>query len=54
MPLQLVFTLAFTSRRGSPDLTGRVPGPEDADNAESIAANVPGVREVVDQLELGS
>jgi osmotically-inducible protein OsmY len=39
-------------RRGIVHLRGRVPGPEDVDNAEAVAERVPGVREVVDELEL--
>jgi osmotically-inducible protein OsmY len=41
-----------TVARGVVYLSGRVAGPEDADAAESVAANVPGVTDVVDQLEL--
>jgi osmotically-inducible protein OsmY len=41
-------------RRGVAHLRGRVPGPEDADNAESVAARVPGVREVVEELDVAS
>jgi osmotically-inducible protein OsmY len=33
-------------------LRGRVPGPEDAENAESVAASVPGVREVREELDV--
>jgi osmotically-inducible protein OsmY len=39
-------------RRGIVHLRGWVPGPEDVDNAEAVAARLPGVREVVDELEL--
>jgi osmotically-inducible protein OsmY len=39
-------------RRGLVHLRGWVPGAEDVDNAESVAERVPGVREVVDELEL--
>jgi osmotically-inducible protein OsmY len=39
-------------RRGIVHLRGWVPGPEDVDNAEAVAERVPGVREVVDELEL--
>jgi osmotically-inducible protein OsmY len=38
--------------RGVAHLSGRISGPEDAENAESVAASVPGVREVVDELEV--
>jgi osmotically-inducible protein OsmY len=31
-----------------------VAGPEDAENAEAVAARVPGVREVVEELDVGS
>jgi osmotically-inducible protein OsmY len=41
-------------RRGIVHLTGRVAGPEDADAAESVAASVPGVREVVEEIEIGA
>jgi osmotically-inducible protein OsmY len=39
-------------RRGIVHLRGWVPGAEDVDNAEAVAERVPGVREVVDELEL--
>ena len=39
-------------RRGVAHLRGRVPGLEDADNAEAVAARVPGVREVVEELDV--
>lgn len=41
-------------RRGVAHLRGRVPGPEDAENAEEVAARVPGVREVVEELDVAS
>jgi osmotically-inducible protein OsmY len=48
--LQIEVTVA----RGVVYLTGRVAGPEDADAAESVAASVPGVTDVVDRLEVGA
>jgi osmotically-inducible protein OsmY len=33
-------------------LRGAVEGPEDAENAEAVAARVPGVREVIEELEI--
>ena len=39
-------------RRGIVHLRGWVPGLEDADNAEAVAARVPGVVDVVDELEV--
>ena len=39
-------------RGGIVHLRGWVPGAEDVDNAEAVAERVPGVREVVDELEL--
>jgi osmotically-inducible protein OsmY len=41
-------------RRGVAHLRGQVPGPEDAENAEEVAARVPGVREVVEELDVAS
>ena len=41
-------------RRGVAHLRGRVPGPEDAENAEAVAARVPGVQEVVEELDVAS
>jgi osmotically-inducible protein OsmY len=41
-------------RRGVAHLRGRVPGPEDAENAEEVASRVPGVREVVEELDVAS
>jgi hypothetical protein len=46
--LQINVTVA----RGVVYLTGRVAGPEDADAAETVAASIPGVTDVVEQLEL--
>jgi osmotically-inducible protein OsmY len=39
-------------RNGVAHLRGQVPDLEDADNAESVAARVPGIREVVEELEV--
>ncbi len=39
-------------RQGIARLRGRVPGMEDADNAEAVAGRVPGLREVLDELEV--
>ncbi len=39
-------------RRGIAHLRGRVSGLEDVDNAESVAARVPGVQDVVEEIEL--
>jgi osmotically-inducible protein OsmY len=39
-------------RRGVAHLRGRVSDLDDADNAESVAARVPGVRDVVEELEV--
>ena len=41
-------------RRGVAHLRGQVPGPEDAENAEEVASRVPGVREVVEELDVAS
>jgi hypothetical protein len=41
-------------RRGVVHLRGLVAGPEDAECLEEVAARVPGVREVVDEIELPS
>ncbi len=41
-------------RRGVVHLRGTVPGPEDAENAESIAWEVPGVVDVRDEMEVQS
>jgi osmotically-inducible protein OsmY len=45
-------TVAVAVRRGVAYLDGRVAGPEDAENAEAVAARVPGVVEVVERLEV--
>lgn len=39
-------------RNGVAHLRGIVPGMEDADNAEEVASRVPGIREVVEELEV--
>jgi osmotically-inducible protein OsmY len=36
--------------QGIAHLRGRVPGLEDADSAEAVAARVPGLRDVVEEL----
>jgi hypothetical protein len=46
------FALHVYVRRGVVHLRGQVADLEDADNAESVAARIPGVREVVEELEL--
>jgi len=46
--------IAVVVRRGVAYLRGRVPGPEDAENAEYVASQVPGVRAVVDELEVAA
>jgi osmotically-inducible protein OsmY len=39
-------------RNGVAYLRGRVAGIEDVENAEAVAGNVPGVRDVVEELEV--
>jgi len=46
--------LAVLVRRGVAHLRGRVPDLVDAENAEAVAARVPGVVEVVEELEVQS
>jgi osmotically-inducible protein OsmY len=41
-------------RNGVVHLRGRVADLDDADNAESVAARVPGIREVVEELDVAS
>jgi hypothetical protein len=41
-------------RRGVAHLRGRVAGLEDAEAAEDVASRVPGVREVVEEIEVGT
>jgi hypothetical protein len=46
------FSLYVFVRHGVVHLRGVVADLEDVDNAESVAARIPGVREVVEELEL--
>jgi hypothetical protein len=41
-------------RNGVAHLRGRVADLDDADNAEAVAASVPGIREVVEELEVAN
>ena len=41
-------------RNGVAHLRGQVADLDDADNAESVAARVPGIREVVEELDVSS
>jgi osmotically-inducible protein OsmY len=41
-------------RNGVAHLRGQVPDLDDADNAEEVAARVPGIREVVEELDVAS
>src|SRR5207248_2389579 len=41
-------------RQGVAHLRGIVPSLDDADNAEAVAARVPGVRDVVEEIEIGN
>ena len=41
-------------RNGVAHLRGRVSDLDDADNAESVAARVPGIRDVVEELEVAN
>jgi osmotically-inducible protein OsmY len=41
-------------RQGVAHLRGRVSDLDDADNAEAVAARVPGIREVVEELEVAN
>lgn len=45
-------TIAVTVRRGVARLRGTVATLEDAENAEAVASQVPGLREVVEELEV--
>jgi osmotically-inducible protein OsmY len=45
-------TIFVVVRNGVAHLRGQVPDLDDADNAEAVAARVPGVREVVEELEV--
>jgi hypothetical protein len=46
------FVLHVYVRRGVVHLRGQVADLDDIDNAESVAARIPGVREVMEELEL--
>ena len=41
-------------RNGIAHLRGQVPDLDDADNAEEVAARVPGIREVVEELDVAN
>ncbi len=45
-------TILVAVRNGVAHLRGQVPDLDDADNAESVAARVPGIREVVEELDV--
>lgn len=47
-------TIAVTVRRGVAHLRGTVATLEDAENAEAVASQVPGLREVVEELEVAA
>jgi len=47
-------TIVVAVRNGVAHLRGQVTDLDDADNAESIAASVPGIREVVEELEVAT
>ena len=47
-------TIFVAVRNGVVHLRGQVTDLDDADNAESVAASVPGIREVVEELEVTS
>lgn len=47
-------SIVVAVRNGVAHLRGRVPDLDDADNAESIAARVPGILEVVEELEVAN
>jgi osmotically-inducible protein OsmY len=47
------FEIDVLVRQGVARLRGRVADVDDVENAESVAARVPGVREVVEELEVG-
>jgi osmotically-inducible protein OsmY len=48
------FEIDVLVRQGVARLRGRVADVDDVENAESVAARVPGVREVVEELDVGS
>ena len=43
-----------TVRNGVAHLRGRVPDLDDADSAEAVAARVPGIRDVQEELEVAN
>ena len=45
-------TIVVAVRNGVAHLRGQVTDLDDADNAEAVAASVPGIREVVEELEV--
>jgi hypothetical protein len=47
-------TIVVAVRNGVAHLRGQVTDLDDADNAESVAASVPGVREVVEELDVAN
>jgi hypothetical protein len=47
-------SIVVAVRNGVAHLRGQVADLDDADNAESVAASVPGIREVVEELEVAS
>ncbi len=47
-------TIVVAVRNGVAHLRGQVTDLDDADNAESVAASVPGIREVVEELEIAT
>ena len=47
-------TIVVAVRNGIAHLRGQVTDLDDADNAENVAASVPGIREVVEELEVAS
>lgn len=46
--------IAVAVRQGVAHLRGQVTDLDDADNAEAVAAGVPGIREVIDDLEVAT
>ena len=47
-------SIVVAVRQGVAHLRGRVTDLEDAENAEAVASRVPGIREVVEELEVAS
>src|SRR5258707_687831 len=45
-------TIVVAVRQGVVHLRGQVPDLDDADNAEAVAARVPGIRDVVEELDV--